>query len=91
MNRRWFLHGLVGFAATPAMIETLMPRRTIFLPPQSAIDIASQYRITSHAWTDNLYAEPASLSERSLERIIREMMDCAACSSKTFFAYGGAP
>lgn len=37
MNRRGFLQGLVGaaaIAATPALAEALLPKRTVFLPPK---------------------------------------------------------
>ena len=34
MNRRQFLRGFVGVAATAGVIETLAPARSIFLPPR---------------------------------------------------------
>lgn len=41
MNRRWFLSRLAALGpavmATPAVVEALAPRRTIFLPPRLAM------------------------------------------------------
>jgi hypothetical protein len=48
MNRRWFLsHLAAGVVATPALVEALSPKPTIFLPARSGCRLMSLSEVTS--------------------------------------------
>jgi hypothetical protein len=68
MNRRSFLRAIggvaIGVAATDELLEALAPKRTIFLPPRSAIRLDR-----------SLYFDIESIIRRDLDRQLRESID----------------
>jgi hypothetical protein len=73
MNRRWFLSRLAALGpavvATPAIVEALMPRRMIFLPPRLAMSA-----IHSGNWSNELPTQ-VDLTEESLLQAMVRMRD----------------